>query len=311
MLTAETSGSMDTMMELYNEAGSRIASNDDGGEGENARITFNAEVGKRYTAMIRGYGTTTGSYRFHVVTETVADEASEPNNTLEQATPLTLGGEGFRAFLSPGDEDWYRAEIPEGGSVLTVYTESSIDTFLRVLDAAGGRLAEDDDSGQGGNASITINLPAGPFYIRVSLYSDSSSQGVYTLVTQLKEPVAQDSYEPDNQMSQAKDIEIGQTQIRNFTDAGDVDWVRLRITSAGKYGIRAQGAESLQLDTYIELLDSSENIIAEDDDGGEEYDAYLSIDLQPGTYYIKVTTLDRSPEGNYRLSVTAEPQKRE
>ncbi|MDR1910024.1 MAG: hypothetical protein LBQ35_08950, partial [Spirochaetaceae bacterium] len=41
MLTAETSGSMDTMMELYSE-GSRIQSDDDGGEGENSRITFTA-----------------------------------------------------------------------------------------------------------------------------------------------------------------------------------------------------------------------------------------------------------------------------
>jgi hypothetical protein len=81
--------------------------------------------------------------------------------------------------------------------------------------------------------------------------------------------------------------------------------VRLRIVTAGKYRIRARGVDSLDLDTYLELLDASEKVIGEDDDGGDGYDASLSIELQPGTYYIKVTSVDRQPSGNYTLSVTA------
>ncbi|MDR2516606.1 MAG: PPC domain-containing protein [Spirochaetaceae bacterium] len=307
MLTAETSGSLDTMMELYNEEGTRVASDDDGGEDTNARITFNAEAGKRYVAMIRGYSSHTGAYRFQVFPETIADEAVEPNNTREQATAITLNEEsGFRAFLFSGDEDWYRAEVPSGGALVTVYTEGALDTFLTIYDANGGRLAEDDDSGDGNNARVTVNLPEGAFYIKASLYSGSSSRGVYTLFTRVREPAAQDAYEPDNQLSQAKDIEVGQNQTRNFTGAADIDWARIRITQAGRYGIRARGASGTEQDTYLELLDSSEEVIAEDDDSGDTYDAYISVDLQPGTYYIKVSTLDRDPAGNYVLSVTRE-----
>jgi TolB-like protein len=310
MLSAETSGSMDTMMELYDDSGARIASDDDGGEGTNSRISFSAEADRRYIIMVRGYGSHTGAYRFHVATETVPDEAVEPNNSREQATPLALGAAGgFRAYLYSDDEDWYLAEVPEGGAQVVIYTESSLDTFLTIYNADGTRIAEDDDSGQGNNARVMVNLPAGPFYIKASLYSGSSSRGPYTLFTGIREPVAQDAYEPDNQLSQAKDIEVGQSQTRNFSDAGDVDWVRLRITRAGRYGIRARGENSGNLDTYLELLDASEVVIAEDDDGGRDLDAYLSQELQPGTYYIKVTTLERDPQGNYILSVAAEQQE--
>jgi tyrosinase len=274
----------------------------------NARTTFSAEAGRRYLVMVRAYGSHTGSYRFQVLAETIADAAFEPNNTREQATPVSLGAE-VRAFLASGDEDWYRAEVPAGGARVIIYTESSIDTFLTVYDANGSRLAEDDDSGEGNNARLTVNLPAGPFYIRVTPYTGTGaggSQGSYTLVTRIREPAAQDAYEPDNQIQQAKDMEPGQTQIHNFTGAGDVDWVRLRITAAGRYGIRAQGVENPRLDTYIELLNTAEEVIGEDDDGGDSYDSYLSIRLQPGIYYIKVSTLEQEPEGTYRLSVTGE-----
>jgi hypothetical protein len=310
ILTAETSGSLDTMMEVYNDSGTRISSDDDSGEGMNARVTFSAQAGRRYVIMVRGYSSNTGSYRFHIAAETVSDEAFEPNNSREQATPLTLGAEGgLRAFLTSGDEDWYRAEVPSGGARVTIYTESSIDTFLTVYDANGSRIAEDDDSGEGNNARLTVNLPEGPFYIKVTPYTGtgfSGSQGNYTLFTRIQEPAAQDAYEPDNQIQQAKDIEPGQTQTRNFSDAGDVDWVRLRIAGAGHYVIRAQGVENPRLDTYIELLNTGEEVIGEDDDGGSSYDACLRIQLQPGTYYIKVSTLEQDPAGNYTLSVNAE-----
>ncbi|MDR1178290.1 MAG: DVUA0089 family protein, partial [Spirochaetaceae bacterium] len=53
--------------------------------------------------------------------------------------------------------------------------------------------------------------------------------------------------------------------------------------------------------TYIELYDADENLIDEDDDGGENYDSYLSVNLEPGDYYIKVTTLDSNPPEDYYL----------
>jgi len=65
-LTAETTGSIDTFMYLYNyDSGDEIASNDDGGQSSNARIVQNVRSGTRYLAVVRGYSSSTnGAYGF-------------------------------------------------------------------------------------------------------------------------------------------------------------------------------------------------------------------------------------------------------
>ena len=55
-LSMETTGSIDTFMELY-DASSRemLTSDDDSGSGSNARIRYNVTAGKRYIIKVRGY----------------------------------------------------------------------------------------------------------------------------------------------------------------------------------------------------------------------------------------------------------------
>ena len=50
-LVAETTGNVDTFMELYNaDTTEKLAQNDDSGSGYNARIRYNVRAGKRYIA---------------------------------------------------------------------------------------------------------------------------------------------------------------------------------------------------------------------------------------------------------------------
>ncbi|MDR1106793.1 MAG: peptidase, partial [Treponema sp.] len=65
--TAETSGGIDTCMELYGaENSSKIEEDDDGGDDYNALITFSAANGTSYLIKIRGYDGDTGQYRLRV-----------------------------------------------------------------------------------------------------------------------------------------------------------------------------------------------------------------------------------------------------
>jgi hypothetical protein len=303
-LVAETSGDIDTVMELYDGV-SRIAENDDGGNA-NARIEYLVEGGVAYSMMVRGYGeSVAGPYRFRVTLEKVPQDDSEPNDTPGQATFITLGGsrEGF--FLSGPDIDWYRLTVPAGGGLLLVYTTSSIDTLLELYDGGENQLAEDDDSGGDGNARLSVPVNAGTVYIRVSAYNGQT--GRYALHTELLEPAAPDRFENDDAASSAWDIQIDSSQERNFTSASDEDWVRLRVTREGVYDIRARGIVYASLDTYLELFDRDENLIEEDDDGGESLDAYIVRPLTPGLYFIRVTTVESDPidDSSYTLSVNA------
>jgi hypothetical protein len=255
--------------------------------------------------MVRGYDEDAeGAYRFRAVFEPVAVDSTEPNETRSQATAINLGNRITGYFQSPEDVDWYRLSLPSAG-LLVISTEGNMDTLLSLYDRSGNLIQEDDDSGEyGNNARIAALVPAGTYYVKVSEYENH--QGRYYLMTQIREPAKPDSFESDDSITDAKEIQVGASQQRNFSTSVDVDWARIRITRQGTYEIRARGVDD-SLDTVLELINSQAETIAEDDDGGDNLDARISEVLSPGTYYIKVSTLSSDPIENnaYILSVSA------
>jgi hypothetical protein len=306
-LILETTGSMDTYMELYDgssHSSSRLASNDDGGNNLNARIEYFVEAGKTYIAKVRGLGGDTGAYGFNIMFNAMPVDPAEPNDTQEQSTPIELEIPLEASFHSSTDEDWYSLDIPEDGGFLTVYTEGRLDTRVTLYDTEGTVLADDDDSGSGLNARVSVQTASGTVYIRVR--EIDGDRGSYTLYTQLREPGHSDEFEPDNTPETAGALETGVLQERTLTSAEDEDWVMFTVTEAGLYDIRTIAADQ-RLDTYIELYDENKEYLTDDDDSGENYDAYLQVQLEPGTYFIVIRTLDDDPLDNnaYTLSVAA------
>jgi len=114
-----------------------------------------------------------------------------------------------------------------------------------------------------------------------------------------------DEHEPNDEPSQATWIEIGTPQQHTFHHADDVDWVKFEVTRPGRHTIRARGVYSNLLDTYIELFDENLNLIAEDDDGGEDFDSRLSLFLDRGIYYLKVWFVGDEPDQPYIISIEA------
>lgn len=306
-LILETSGSIDTSLEFYDDSGSRLDSDDDGGDGVNAKIEYFVEAGKTYLAKVRGVGGDTGSYGLIAVFNAQAADATEPNDTKEQAAAITLGTPVTANFASSSDVDWYKLDAPPEGGFLTVYTEGRMDTNITLYDEAGTILAEDDDSGSRLNARASLQTAGGTIYIRVE--EVDGDRGSYTLQTQIIKPGPQDEYEPDNSPATAKEIVVGSSQERTFTTADDADWVTFTLTEAGSYRIQTIGKDR-SLDTYLELFDVEGEYIDEDDDGGERFDTDLEVELDPGTYFIAIRTLDDDPLDNnaYTLSVSASPK---
>jgi hypothetical protein len=184
LLILETgNSSFDPVMALYDESGyNQLDEDDDGGGDSNPRIEVVAEAGQVFLAVVRGYGSSDiGDYRFRASFEAAVEDTTEPNDSLEQATPLRLGsGPVNGSFRNRDDVDFYRLDIPEpGGRRLTIYTESRIDTLLSLYDSAGELLDEDDDGGDGGNARISRNVNAGTVYIKARGYD--GSRGNYSL----------------------------------------------------------------------------------------------------------------------------------
>ncbi|MDR2182095.1 MAG: PPC domain-containing protein [Treponema sp.] len=298
-ITAETTGDLDTMMEVYAKGESRrLTFNDDNGEGENARINFMAEAGKEYILMVKGYSNSTaGQYEFRVSSTGMPDNDREPNDTRETASPLSLDGEINALIISSTDTDWYSITL-EAGGLFSAWTTGELDTVLDLCGADGTVIVSDDDSGESDNARISRLLGTGSYYLRVKSYEGRT--GAYTLRAAITEAVS-DLYEDDNERGAAKELPLDQGQEHTFTTGDDVDWVYFTVTAAGSYQISCRGIQNSDLDTFIALYDGAGNQIGEDDDSGEGYGSALTRQLEPGKYYIRIHCLDSASQNRYTI----------
>jgi len=309
-LTAETVSNIDTYMIFYNyDTEEELAANDDGGQDLNARININVQAGTRYLAVVRGFSSSnTGAYGFRAYM-TVREGSGGWSNpiTYEIGTDENNIVAANRT-LRDGDEDYFLLVPPRSGRI-TIETTGRLDTYMELYDAndRDEALDEDDDSGVNYNARIRYTVQAGSRYIvRVRGYSSSvsGSYGFRAFYSDIK-ILPPDQYEPNDQPSQATPIEIGASQEHTFHSKDDVDWFIFQVPQAGRITINTRGINSNRLDTYIELFDNNLNLIAEDDDGGNGLSSLLSLNLDRGTYYLKVWCLDDEPDQGYIITINS------
>lgn len=61
--------------------------------------------------------------------------------------------------------------------------------------------------------------------------------------------------------------------------------------------------ESFDFDAYLMVFDEWDELVVEDDDSGESTDAWITVKLPAGRYYIAATSFDAGETGEYRLFV--------
>jgi hypothetical protein len=163
-LVVETSGNTDTYLEAYDASYNLINTNDDGGEGYNAKLEIMAAAGTTYLFKLRGYDRSeSGSYRVWA-----------SSNPIPPATELRLDAI-VNGNIREGESYWYSVRAAENGYI-TVGTTGSTDTYLEAYDSTYRVLGSDDDSGGGGNAELEIPVQSGQTYLfRLRGYSSSTS----------------------------------------------------------------------------------------------------------------------------------------
>jgi len=303
-LILETSGDTDTCLEAYDSSRTLISEDDDSGQDFNARLEVYAEAGRTYLFKLTSYeGDGGGPYRILASFDPVPP-VTDRNTERRSAIAIQMGQPVPVFFVNRSESRWYSITVSQTGKRLVINTRGNTDTILKLYDSRWNQITEDDDSGENFNARVSvITDSAAPYYVEVTTYE--GRQGRSSLFAEIRETGRPDRYEPDDTISAAKDIMIGEKQERTFSDAYDEDWVRLRITRSAVYRISSIAADG-ELDSCLELYDPDKELIAEDDDSGSNYDALLETSLDPGVYYIKVYCLDSdlTPDGSrYTLSV--------
>jgi hypothetical protein len=174
-LTVETTGSVDTYLEAYDASRKLIDEDDDGGDGSNAKLDLYVESDRTYLFMLRGYDEDeTGPYSIRALFEVTP--ADEGNTQRSKAVPLKHDDSIPVLFRSSSESRWYKYDLSHQNNLLTIWTIGSADTCLKLYDTQGNLVAEDDDSGEDGNAMLSERLGSGTYYIEVTLYSSGTGR---------------------------------------------------------------------------------------------------------------------------------------
>jgi hypothetical protein len=268
-----TSGRTDTYLEAYDSNDRHIGSDDDGGEGNNARLRISVEAGKTYLFKLRGYDSSkTGPYRI------IANFEELPQ------TQVLKPGTEVSGNLYAGAEHWYSIQATEAGRVI-VYTSGNTDTYLEAYDSNDNLIDKNDDGGEGSNALLRIPVEAGRAYLFKLRGYDNSKTGPYRIIAIFGE------------LPQTQVLTLG-TEVSGNLYAGTEYWYSIQAAKTGRITVYTTG----DTDTYLEAYDSNNRQIDSNDDGGEESNALLRIPVEAGrTYLFKLRGYNRSETGPYKI----------
>jgi RHS repeat-associated protein len=254
-------------------------------------------------------------------------DSYEPNNTVAAAKPIAVSETQSHAFCVAGDVDWLSFSAAAGTiyRFRTLNLASGVDTYLSLYGTNGvTELAASDDDGGGLSSLIEYTIPqAGTYYLKVRHYSSNAGGDSLTYQIQVTslgtasptptQAACPDAYEPNDSVSQARPMTLGQTQTHYICVPGDQDWVSFAAAAGTRYRI-----ETLDLaagvDTYIYLYDiNGTAVIGSDDDSGPGSASLLDYTVgQAGTYYVRARDYSSGTGGptlsyGLRISVLTAP----
>jgi hypothetical protein len=284
--------------------GMPIDSNDDGGDGNNARLMTLLPGTGIYTVQVSQYGSGGSGGRY-----TIGLAISDAPPGAGRIERITVGQRvsgrleaGDRPRSGGGYQDVWEFDGREGQDVTIELHSGDFDSYLELRDDMGAQVAEDDDSGEGNDAMILTRLPrTGRYRIIARSYGEREAAGFYELALSGGGEVVRPG--------RAAEIREDQTLLGRL-EQGDV--VVGDSTFADEFTFRAPrdgqvvvDLRSGDFDAYLLVKDQSGATLATDDDGGDGTNSRVTIPVRRGqTYRIFANSYgeDRAA-GLYRLSL--------
>lgn len=288
-----------------------VVVDDDGGQGLNSSLTFEATREGTYFIAAEAFATSqTGSYELSAaLIAGIADDFT--GNTSTSGFINAENGQATGVLEEAGDIDWFRADLSAG----TVYTfglagDESVgelrDPLLELYDANGFLIARNDDGGEGLNSELqyTPNV-AQTVYLSAGGYADAQT-GIYVLTSTADGSFA----DVGGDTSTEGTLVVGQTIDGVIGEPGDVDWYAVGVQAGVQYQFEmnfGSGSNPLN-DPFLALFSASGQFITFDDDGGLGLQSQLIYTPDfTGLVYISAEAYDLgTDQGTYSLSLTAE-----
>lgn len=195
-------------------------------------------------------------------------------------------------------------------SVSVEALDATLDPAVRILDAEGNVIAEDDDGGGDLNAFIPALLLVsdGEYQVEVlrSGGREGSSRGRFELILTGSSALRPETGSGGSAPEDAIPLAVGQTVVGSITNESSAIFYVLALEEDQRVQIdmvRTQG----DLDSLLVMLDASQSMVAMDDDSGEGQDARLIVEAGSAGMYTLVASrydfMNGNTTGDFVLSV--------
>ncbi len=286
-------------VQLLNSSGSVIASSTNGGTASES-ITRQLSAGTYYIRVYPYTGNT--NYNLAVSAAPLAP-VDLAGNTLATARAITVGSSttSYTDWVGSTDtNDYYRFSLANSGNFNLGLTGMTADGDVQLLNSSGSVIASSTNGGTA-SESITRQLSAGTYYIRVYPYTGSTNYNLAVSAAPLA-PVDL----AGNTLATARAITVGSstTSYTDWVGSTDTnDYYRFSLANSGNFNL---GLTGMTADGDVQLLNSSGSVIASSTNGGTASESITS-QLSAGTYYIRVYPYTGNTNYNLTLSATTAP----
>ncbi|WP_371153162.1 ABC transporter substrate-binding protein [Jannaschia sp. 2305UL9-9] len=325
----------DPYISVYDAAGTEVAADDDSGGDFASRVETTLDAGT-YCLAARSYesGVTDVAVRIG----RTSHEALLGNSPAQQANiiaaadgtlvqPSGTGGTcGTDSVARLGDDlsigqldGGLYADGPVSGvpgwafslaeaTPLTVTAESAEgDPLIRLLDAAGNQLAENDDAnGLDSQIDMTGALAPGEYCVEMEDLNGTENiirVGITTFdpaADRLRRLNAAELAPTPADVIPVTDLgAVSTSAVLDINATGDAQWLRFDLPSGGLVVSEAIGTTGA--DPVIVLFDRVGRRVAENDDGPVGLDSYMATRLLPGSYQLAVRLVSADDRGPVRV----------
>jgi len=301
-----TSGNLDPVLWLEDDAGNRLMENDDRGDGTlNSEITFTAEVSGTYTLTMSNIRETSGDY---TLTVDITGSGGQTSTQTQQSQTAPVGDAteytGFMSYEVPDDQ--YPVDLVAGQTLIVSAeaTSGDLDPVVGVEDENGDVVAQNDDREQDDlNSYVEYTAPAdGTYTVIMSNYGKTGGDYLLTITILAPGEAAPSGNTSTNTTAPPTTAEADEVYTGYVDDATPQTY---EITlEAGQGVVVKADATDVNLDTLVTLLDENGDEVALNDDrSSDDLNSTLVYVAQTtGTYTIVMGNY-RGTQGNYQLTV--------
>jgi hypothetical protein len=288
----------DSFLIVTTPSGQVVAFDDDGAGALNARLDTTLAAGQ-YIVWANSFDPEeTGQYTLSIGSTSVAQCPTVGQIAIGQtvsnalATTDCLLGDNTYA-------DGWQFTLDNMTGVVADLRSTAFDAFLLVTDAQGRRLGFNDDGGVGTNSLLELTLEPGTYHVWANSFYGGQT-GDYTLelgsnACETALPIAVGESRNGELLAEDCTLDDG-----SFSD-------RWALTLSAPTTVRLDLASDV-FDPYLLVTNAGGDIVASDDDAGDDDNARVEVALPAGTFIVWANTFAAGQTGAYSISAsTAAP----